>query len=143
MQKLTDEVTQFQSKTEVEIKKQEKVVDTHKKLLNQHSHELESTQSQLSFIKIKQTNEACRVNNAIKEIAHLSQSQVKSSQQLEETQKCISQITSAEQQLTEQVSELTKQLSVTEEETNKQVSVLEKHISHMQLQQSQETTSKL
>ena len=85
VQNLTDKVTQFQEKTNVEFKQQMKINDTHEKLLSKHSHELESTQNQLSVMNTMQTNEACRITGAIKEITNLSQLQMKSTQQLEET----------------------------------------------------------
>ena len=73
VQNLTDKVTQFQEKTNVEFKQQIKINDTHEKLLSKHSHELESTQNQLSVMNTMQTNEACRITGAIKEITDLSQ----------------------------------------------------------------------
>ena len=136
VQRLTNEVTQFHGQTDVKLKQQAKAVNDHEKVLNKHEHELQSTHHQLSIMKVKETNEACRVSYSIREITSLSQDQKKSSQQLKE---CLSHVTHAERQLTEQVSELTKHLATTEEETYKQVSDLEKQIISMQ-QQLKETT---
>ena len=142
VQKLTDEVAQFQGQTNAMIKEQASKVNGHEKMLSKHNHELQSTHNQLSVMKVKQTNVASRVTYAIQEITQLSQDQKKSSQQLRETQEHMSYITDAEKQLTEQFSELTRHLSITEEETYKQVSDLERQVSSMQ-QQLQETTSML
>lgn len=139
VQRLTNEVTQFHDQTDVKLKQQAKAGNDHEKVLNKHEQDLQSTHYQLSVMKVKETNEACRVSYAIKEITSLSRDQKKSSQQLKE---CLSQVTHAEKQLNEQVSQLTKHVATTEQETYKQVSDLENQINSMQ-QQLKETTSKL